>query len=313
MQKLIKNELIKIFKRKNIYILILIGITIILGYNSYQKMINSDVDIQRQYERGYKIDTFYLENYEHLELDESYDNIRERKALEKYAVENKITYNILLNSQNKSAIIPLDARNLLMKFFNKFDIIICFIIIYLSCISVLEEFHDGTIKNLLTKPHKRFKILLSKILSNLLISLFIIVGMILFQYIIGGFLFGFDSYSLEAIRYNYYTESIETMSLAKYLIIIGLARWAFYLLIGAISMLIGLVTNNIAFDIIISFGVYMLSKLKNINIINNFNINNYLFTTDTLIIQSIFVSIISIITIVLLSFCIFNNKDIKNI
>ena len=52
MQKLIKNELIKIFKRKNIYILILIGITIILGYNSYQKMINSDVDIQRQYERG---------------------------------------------------------------------------------------------------------------------------------------------------------------------------------------------------------------------------------------------------------------------
>ena len=103
------------------------------------------------------------------------------------------------------------------------------------------------------------------------------------------------------------------MSLAKYLIIIGLARWPFYLLIGAISMLIGLVTNNIAFDIIISFGVYMLSKLKNINIINNFNINNYLFTTDTLIIQSIFVSIISIITIVLLSFCIFNNKDIKNI
>ena len=86
--------------------------------------------------------------------------------------------------------------------------------------------------------------------------------MILFQYIIGGFLFGFDSYSLEAIRYNYYTESIETMSLAKYLIIIGLARWPFYLLIGAISMLIGLVTNNIAFDIIISFGVYMLSKLK---------------------------------------------------
>ena len=79
-------------------------------------------------------DTFYLENYEHLELDESYDNIRERKALEKYAVENKITYNILLNSQNKSAIIPLHARNLLMKFFNKFDIIICFIIIYLSCI-----------------------------------------------------------------------------------------------------------------------------------------------------------------------------------
>ena len=178
---------------------------------------------------------------------------------------------------------------------------------------MLEEFHDGTIKNLLTKPHKRFKILLSKILSNLLISLFIIVGMILFQYIIGGFLFGFDSYSLEAIRYNYYTESIETMSLAKYLIIIGLARWPFYLLIGAISMLIGLVTNNIAFDIIISYGVYMLSKLKNNNIINNFNINNYLFTTDTLIIQSIFVSIISIITIVLLSFCIFNNKDIKNI
>lgn len=37
MLKLIKNELIKIFKRKNIYILLAIGIIIIVIYNLFEK------------------------------------------------------------------------------------------------------------------------------------------------------------------------------------------------------------------------------------------------------------------------------------
>lgn len=62
MLKLIENELIKIFKRKNIYILLSIGILIIVGYNLFQKiMIFNDIDIGKQYQRAYSNDTFFRE------------------------------------------------------------------------------------------------------------------------------------------------------------------------------------------------------------------------------------------------------------
>ena len=52
MFKLIKNELIKILKRKNIYLLLLLSITIILGYNNSQKYITKKVDnIKLEYEK----------------------------------------------------------------------------------------------------------------------------------------------------------------------------------------------------------------------------------------------------------------------
>ncbi len=321
MLKLIENELIKIFKRKNIYILLSIGILIIVGYNLFQKiMIFNDIDIGKQYQRAYSNDTFFLENYNQLNLNEDYENIVERVHLEKYAIENKIQYNILLNSQNNNAPIPADARILLMQIFNNFDIVIIFIVIYLSSIIISEEFHNGTIKNLLTKPHTRIKILLSKILTNTLIIIFVIIFMILFQYLLGGLLFGFNSYSLEAIRYNSFTQSIETMNLIKYMLLIILSKMFMYLLLSSISLLFGIITNNIALDILISLGIYIISTFKTLinNVtkylfIYNWDISNYLFTTDILIKQSLIISTISLLLIFLLLITIFKNKDIKNI
>ena len=132
MLKLIKNELTKIFKRKNIYILLTIGILIIIAYNIFQKITNSNMDISKQYQRAYNNDKMLLENYDELNIDESYEEIEERIKLEEYAINNKIKYNIFLNTENKNAPLPSDARILLMKIFNNFDIIIIFILIYLS-------------------------------------------------------------------------------------------------------------------------------------------------------------------------------------
>ena len=240
--------------------------------------------------------------------------------MEKYAIENNIEYNILLNSQNNNAPIPLDARILLMKIFDNFDIIIIFIIIYLSCTIISEEFHNGTIKNLLTKPHSRTKILLSKILTNILIIILTITFLLIFQYIFGGFLFEFESYSLEAIRYNHFSQSIETMNLLQYMLTVTLAKLPMYLLLSCISLLFGIITNNIALNILISLGLYIISTIK--ILINNitqylfiyhWDISKYLFTTDILIKQSIVISSISLLLIFSLLMIIFKNKDIKNI
>lgn len=321
MLKLVQNELIKIFKRKNIYILLVIGILIVTCYNLFQYLINTKVDISKQYQRAYNSDKMLLENYNKIQTNESYKEIEERISLEKYAIENNIKYNILLNSQNNNnAKLPMDAKILLMKVFNNFDIIIIFIIVYLSSTILSEEFNNGTIKNLLTKPNNRTKILLSKILVSIFVMILTIIIIVIYQYLLGGLLFGFDSYELEVIRYNNITQLIEKVNLIKYMMIIVVSKTPMYILLLMISLLFGVITNNIALNILISLSLYITSTINSLinNItqyllVYNWDISKYLYNSNKLINQSIIIDCISVLLILFLLIISFKRKDIKNI
>lgn len=291
--ELIENELIKIFRRKNIYILLLIGILMIVGYSIVQKITNPKVDdIVKQYEKGYERDKSYLEYQKNID-DEKYEEIVERMALEKYAVENNIQYNILLNSENTNAPLPKDARIILMKIFDNFDIIFVFIVIAISSTIISEEYSKGTIKNLFVKPHKRAKIMCSKIITNIFIVIIIIVFMVLLQYTIGGLIFGFDSYSLDAIIYNKADQSINVMNLSYYMINLIINKVSLYILLIAIGILISSFTSNIALNILISLGIYII-----------FNYSNIEYSPIILIVFAIIIDMLSLV--------IFQNKDVKN-
>ncbi len=324
MFQLIENEFVKIFKRKNIYILLIIAIIIITGYNLFQKIISPNIDISEAYKQAYKQDMFYLVNYEDLTITEKYSNIEERVKLEKYAIENNIRYNILLNSENKNITLPSDARINFMKVFNNFDIIIIFFIIYIGSTILSEEYNTGTIKGLLIKPHKRVDILFSKLITSILIFLVITMCIIIFQYILGGLLFGFDSYSLEAIRYDRITQDINTMNLYYYMALILLCKIPMYLIINLIILLIGTITNNIAINILTSLGIYLLPKIEFILndvskylVIYNWDLSNFLFGemihVSNELIQPCIISVISIIIFFVLLIIAFKNKEIENI
>ena len=323
MFNLVKNELIKIFKRKNIYILFLLALIIIFGYNIFEKSINSNLNISEQYVRAYNQDKMYLENYETLKIKEEYSDILERVNLEKYAIENNIRYNILLNTENKNAILPSDARILLMKFFNNFDIIIIFFIIYLASTIIYEEYNNGTVKNLLVKPHRRSSILFSKIITTIFVTLFTAIIIILFQYIIGGIIFGFDSYSLEAIIYNHLTQNIDVINLVYYMLLIFVSKLPMYLLVIFTSLLLSVFINNIGINILISLGLYMVTNLgllfndiTKYLFIYNWDISKYIFgnaeTVNGSINTPIIISCIWLILITIILFIRFNRKDIVN-
>ena len=316
MINLIKNELIKIFKRKNIYILLIIGILIMLVLNIFEGIKTQPVDMQKQYKRLYENDKMLLENFDKLETKDSYENIVERIKLEEYAIQNNIKYNIIINSENNNVTLPKDARYLLIKMFNNFDILMIFIVIYLSSTIISEEYNSGTIKNLLVKPHKRTKILLSKIITAIFLTIMISILMVVFQYLLGGIIFGFDSYELESIKYNSLTNNIETMDLMQNTITTLLKKEPMYLLLSLVSMLFGIITNNIALNILISLGLYFISTME--FLINN--ITKYLFifnwdlTTNNIIniAQSISICVISFLVIFILLIIIFKKKDISN-
>ena len=291
--ELIENELIKIFRRKNIYILLLIGILMIVGYSIVQKITNPKVDdIVKQYEKGYERDKLYLEYQKNID-DEKYEEIVERMVLEKYAFENNIQYNILLNTENTNAPVPKDARIILMKIFDNFEIIFVFIVIAISSTIISEEYSKRTIKNLFVKPHKRTKIMCSKIITNIFLVIIIIVCMVLLQYIVGGLIFGFDSYNLDAIIYNKSSQNIDVMNLTYYMLNLIINKISLYILLISISILISAFTSNIALNILISLGIYII-----------FNYSNIVYSPIILIIFAILIDMLSLI--------IFQKKDVKN-
>ena len=315
MYRLIKNELIKIFKRKNIYIIIVIGMLVITTFNIYQKWQNRDIDIKEFYERQYARDKMQLENYGIIETEETYEELEERVKLEKYAIENDIKHNILLNLKNDNVEMPKDAQYLLLKVYDYFDIAIILINIYLASTIISEEYNSGTIKNLLVKPHKRTTILISKIITTIAISIVITIFVIILQYILGGAMFGFESYDQETVKYNTMNQNIETMSLTQNIVKMTLSKIPMYLLIILVSLIFGVITNNIALDMLISLGVYYISTTK--ILINNITKYIFIFNWDlsrdtiTNIGQSILISVISIVILLSILIIIFKNKDVK--
>lgn len=278
----------------------------------------SSIDVVNQYKKALNSDIYYMENNK-FDKEDDY-KIIERIALERYAIDNNIKYNILLNSQNINAILPQDARILLMKVFDNFEILIIFLIIYLSCTIIIEEFQSGTIRNVLIKPYSRIKILFSKILTNFLIITVSVIVLVVLQYLIGGLLFGFESYSLEAVRYNSYNKDIVTIDLIQYMITITVSKLFMYITFSSFSLLLGIIVNNIALNILISIGLYFLSTFESlINkftqylFIFNWNISNFLFGNINMLVQSIMISTISLVIILLFLITIFKNKDIKDL
>lgn len=315
---LLKNELIKIFKRPHLYILIMLLLLIMLAYNIMEIFLTDNSNVLEQYHTAYKNDKLLLENYEDFKIEEPYNNIQERIQLEKYAIDNNIQYNILKNSKNKNTSIPTDARYLLLNFFDRFEILIIFVIIYLSYTVVLEEYNTGTIKKLLTKPHKRISILFSKILAIIISTIAITFIMFIFQYLIGGILFGFSSYSLEAINYNFVTNSVETMNLWLYIVLLNIMKLPMYMILISISFLIALISTNVIFNILFSLVIYIVSTLH--ILINNFTKYLFMYNWDLSInwfknnniYNSLIISVINIFLIFILVFYIFKNKDVQN-
>ena len=318
MLKLIQNELLKILKRKSMYILLIVLLLIMISYNIIQSNFTErDTNIIEQYKEAYKQDKLYLENYESTESNDSYSEIIERLKLEEYAIENNIQYNILINSENENIPLPKDARYILLKIINNSDIFIILLSIFIVTLIFSEEYNKGTIKNVLIRPHKRTTILTSKLIVCILIPILTIIIVNILQFIIGGVIFGFDSYNLNAIIYDSQTQQISTLNLFNYIMQIWISKIPLYILLTLISILIGVNISNIATNILITLGIYAISK---IDILNKYIISYYADFTNFLsnnITQKDFMHAILIVCssmtiILILIIHKFKNKEINN-
>ncbi len=300
--------------------------------------INFDNNIQNEYLDRYKehyYDVQTNENFPYSGFSQTFINKnlnedRARMNLCKYAIENNLNTDI----SNELYIISnneINARTSFIRTFEHFDLIIVIIAIYLSTTIITEEVNKKTIKNLLTKPHKRSTIIMSKLIACIITILVSMVFVIIVQYIVGGVIFGFDSYKLEYIGCNYNTGELIHMNLFEYVIIVGLSKLPMYIIIIAFCMLIGTLNNHTSMSMILTLIIFLIgyrilpewSKVESLNVVaryfvtNNWDFSKYLFgqvsdTSGISLYSSIVVCLIHLSIFLYLTIHKFNRKEIYN-
>lgn len=162
------------------------------------------------------------------------------------------------------------------------QIFIIVLIVYFSAGIVSDEINKGTIKQLLSKPHSRFKILLSKFISIFIIivfSAFIVALMVLISNLI--LKQDIESLLTPITLYNFNTDSLMVMNLAEYLIISFLAKLPMFLSVATIGFAISTLFNNKVIASIVPICLYIADLLiirpteENVAITRNFLTTNW--------------------------------------
>ncbi len=252
------------------------------------------------------------------EEQERYNYLQEEMALNNYILKHKVDAN---NTSNLNAVLKEFPAN--------FGLFILIYVIMISGSIVSEEFNKGTIKYLLTKPHKRSTILASKLLTVLLLIPLIIIFMCLIEILIGGFTLGFNSLNIPILIYNSSTNLIESYSVIKYLSILLITTLPEFLILGVLCFLLSTITTSTSAAITITFLFYLMSNvISNLALMYNLKIFNYFIalhwnfnylltkTPNPYNFKPLFsLGIIAIYLIVMLclTFIYFNKKDVKNI
>lgn len=300
--------------------------------------INFDHNLQNQYLEEYKNNYFMVQLYKSYPYNESQTfinkNMNEYKSrmnICKYAIENNIKYDIS-NEKNLIYENKIDARISFIRTFEHFDLLIVIIVIYIATTIVTEETNKRTIKNLLAKPHKRSTILISKILACTITLILAIIFITISQYIIGGILWGFDSYQLKYVGYDYSNQQILIMNLFNYIVLVGLSKLPMYMMIITFCIFIGIINNHTSMSMILTLIIFLisitilaewskvevLSLITRFFIITNWDFSTYLFgqvsdISGVTIYGSIVIYLIHLLILLYLSIHYFNKKEIHNI
>ena len=263
--------------------------------------------------------------YLNLELDESkykeYYELKDKRETEKIMFESKYRIDNDLE--------PLSSYTSGNMFISYTCISIIMVIVYMLMVSgtiVSEEFNKGTIKQLLVRPYSRYKIIISKLLGAIIVSLMFLIFYIFVAFIFCGIAYGFKGYFIPVVIYDFGKQAVVHMSIFQYLIISTLSYIPQYLILITLSMFLGVFILNEALAIGIPILALLVSSYvlpyTNMKFLKYFptmcwNFNDFLwgglpsFRGLELKIN-IIVSILTFILFVIAIITVFKNKDVKN-
>lgn len=280
----------------------------------YDNYLNNSLDFLEENMYEY----INLKNGDNLTKDEEerLEYLDENMSIHEYVIDNKQD---ILNEHT--------LREVLTNFSGEFGLFVLIYTIMAAGSIVSEEYAKGTIKYMLTKPHKRITILTSKLLVVLMLIPLIMFFMSIIEIIIGGIILGLDSLKIPIVLYK--DGLINTYPVISYLASLLLSSLPMYLIVGILSFMISTITLSTSAAITISFLFYLLGNvIANLALVYNLPIFKAcisLYWDFSYIVKgstnpygtSLFMSFVIILIYILVMLCIsyvtFIKKDVKNI
>lgn len=316
MLNLVKNESVKLLKRPSTYImiaLIVVG-TILFGFLTQWLHSNSKNESNNDWKQGLQQDIeLYEQEYENTN-EEWYKNWMESQiAINQYRIENDIPPSYVDYSMWSF----IDESSLMITFVGLFVIIIASGI-------VANEYSRGTIKMLLVKPYKRWKILLSKYITVILSLLFLLAILFITAAITGALFFGLGDTS--AVYLTYENGQVIEQSLLLYLIKLYVLSSVSTLLLATMAFMISAVFRTSGLAVGISIFLLLVGPIVTSNLANHIEWTKYTLFANTDLMQylegtvlmdgmtlefSLVILAIHLILFLAISFYLFNNRDVS--
>ena len=208
--------------------------------------------------------------------------------------------------------------------------IIVMIVVIVAGVSISEEFNKGTVKLLLVRPYSRTKILISKLIAVFITMLITTVAILLLQFIIGGIVYGFGTYMMNVVQFDFTTNSIITLNIFAYLGLIFICKLPIFILIGTLAFALSTLFLNSPLAVALPILGYMGSDVINMIAISykwdwvkyfvtpNWDLSQYLFGGTPMfsgisIEFSITICAIYFVIMLVASIVSFKKRNIKNV
>lgn len=208
--------------------------------------------------------------------------------------------------------------------------IIVMVVVIVSGVSISEEFNKGTVKLLLVRPYSRTKILISKLIAVCITMLITTATILLLQFIIGGIVYGFGTYMMNVVQFDFTTNSIVTLNIFAYLGLIFICKLPIFILIGTLAFALSTLFLNSPLAVALPILGYMGSDVINMIAISykwdwvkyfvtpNWDLSQYLFAGTPMfsgisIEFSITICAIYFVIMLVASIVSFKKRNIKNV
>lgn len=269
----------------------------------------------------------YMENYNQYaqskniteEEKSEMNNCLEKANLYKYDIYNNTEY------QN-----PSTANYTFQNSIESYIVIIVMVIVIVAGVSVSEEFNKGTVKLLLVRPYSRTKILIAKLISVFITMAITTISILALQFIVGGLVYGFETYEMQVLQFDFTNNSIVTLNIFAYLGLMFICKLPVFVLIGTLAFALSTIFLNSPLAIALPIFGYMGSDMINMLALSykwdwvkyfvtpNWDLSQYLFGgtpmfKGTSIEFSITICAIYFIIMLVASIVSFKKRNIKNV
>ncbi|ADH99396.1 ABC transporter permease [Salisediminibacterium selenitireducens] len=270
MYALIKNENMKIYKRLGTKIMFVILAAVIVFIGLVMRFANEVTEpLDGAGEPGLQIEQSDPDQMAN--MPESMQvQIHEQEMLGTYLIEEEVS------QVNRDSMLGFAMENpQLVSFVTMFTVIV-------GAGIVAGEHSKGTIKLLMIRPVKRWKILLSKWLSTVLFSIVMVLTLIVISLLTGGFLYGF---SIDGLRVVEVVDgAVRDMSVWGYMAVTYSLAWVELIIMTTFAFMLGAVFRNQSLSIGLSL-VMLFTGGQVVFLLSSYDWAKYLLFAHTNLLQ----------------------------